>query len=58
MARATAKKKCCQDKPRCKTCPVVLKRLADAGYAERLDLRTYELTGKPKKSVLAAARTR
>jgi hypothetical protein len=58
MAKATAKKKCCKDTPRCKTCPVVLKRLADAGYAKRIDLRKYELTGKPKKSVLTAARTR
>jgi hypothetical protein len=58
MGRATAKKKCCKDKPRCKTCPVVLKRLADAGYAERVDLRNYEITQKPKRSVLAAARAR
>jgi hypothetical protein len=54
----TAKKKCCKDKPRCKTCPVVLKRLSDAGHLERLDLRTYEKVSKPKKSVLAAARAR
>jgi hypothetical protein len=58
MAKVTAKKKCCQDKPRCQTCPVVLKRLSDAGFADRLDLRKYKITSKPKKSALAAARTR
>jgi hypothetical protein len=58
MAKVTAKKKCCKDKPRCRTCPVVLKRLADAGYADRLDLRKYKLTGKPKKAVLTALRAR
>jgi hypothetical protein len=30
-----AKKKCCKDKPRCASCPVVLMRLAAMGYAER-----------------------
>ena len=58
MAKVTAKKKCCKDKPRCKACPVVLKRLSDAGYSERLDLRTYKIIAKPKKAVLAAARAR
>jgi hypothetical protein len=58
MAKVTAKRKCCKDKPRCSACPVVLKRLSDAGFAERLDLRTYKLTGKPKKAVRAAARAR
>jgi hypothetical protein len=58
MSKVTAKKKCCRDKPRCKTCPVVLKRLADAGFAERLDTRKYAFTQKPSKSALAAARAR
>jgi hypothetical protein len=58
MAKVKAKKKCCRDKPRCQSCPVVLKRLADAGFADRLDLRKYKITAKPKKSVLAAARAR
>lgn len=58
MAKVTAKKKCCRDKPRCKSCPVVLKRLSDSGHLERLDLRTYKITSKPKKSEMAAARTR
>ena len=54
----TAKKKCCKDKPRCKKCPVVLKRLADAGCAERLDLRHYVVDKKVKKKVLKKARER
>jgi len=28
------KKRCCQSRPRCKRCPVVLKRLRKAGLAE------------------------
>ncbi|TCO52197.1 hypothetical protein EV646_1011194 [Kribbella antiqua] len=54
----TAKKKCCKDKPRCKKCPVVLKRLADAGCAERCDLRHYLVDKKIPKKVLKKARQR
>lgn len=51
------KKKCCKDKPRCKTCPVVWKRLSAEGHAERLDVRRYVPTGKiPKKTFKAARR--
>ncbi len=52
----TAKKKCCKDKPRCKKCPVVLKRLADAGCAERLDRVHYMVDKKVPKKVLKEAR--
>jgi hypothetical protein len=49
-----AKKSCCKDKPRCKKCPVVLKRLEDAGLAERVDKRTYLVVdGIPKKELKA-----
>ena len=58
MAKVTAKKNCCRDKPRCKSCPVVLKRLSDRGHLVRLDLRRYKVVGKPSKSELATARTR
>lgn len=54
----TAKKKCCRDKPRCSKCPVVLKRLAAAGVAERKDSRTYKVDKKVPKKLLATARTR
>ena len=51
-----AKKSSCQDDPRCKKCPVVLKRLAAAGLAERVDKRTYELSDALTKKELKAAR--
>ena len=38
MAKAKlvkAKKRCCKSRPRCKRCPVVMKRLSKAGLAER-----------------------
>lgn len=62
MPSVTAKKKCCKDKPRCKKCPLVLKRLADAGYAERKgsrsDGREFKVSAKVPKKVLKAARAR
>ncbi|WP_157630528.1 hypothetical protein [Kribbella catacumbae] len=58
MPSMTAKKKCCKDKPRCKKCPVVLKRLADAGCAERLDLRHYVVDKKLPKKLLKKLRAR
>lgn len=44
-----AKKKCCGSNPRCKRCPVVLKRLAKDGFAERLSRRLYIVEHVPKK---------
>jgi hypothetical protein len=35
------KRKCCKSRPRCKRCPVVWKRLASQGYAERESKRRY-----------------
>ncbi len=55
--RVKTKKSCCKDKPRCKTCPVVLKRLAMAGLAERLDKRMYVLSGDVTKKQIKAARS-
>ncbi len=52
------KKRCCKDRPRCKRCPVVLKRLADDGLATRLDKRQYELSPDLGKKQLRAARKR
>ena len=51
-----AKKRCCKDKPRCKRCPVVCKRLAAMGYAERVSKRRFELDRKPPKKAVKAAR--
>ncbi|MDQ3631185.1 MAG: hypothetical protein M3417_07975 [Actinomycetota bacterium] len=52
----TAKKPCCEDKPRCKRCPVVLKRLTDAGLAERVHKRVYRISDGVTKKQLKAAR--
>jgi len=48
------KAKCCKDDPRCKKCPVVLKRLADAGLAERQGNRYLVPKDLPKKRLKAA----
>ncbi len=53
-----AKKRCCQDKPRCKRCPVVLKRLSGAGLAERMSKRVYIIEMPLPKKKLKAARAR
>jgi len=52
------KKKCCQDGPRCKRCPVVWKRLAKAGYAERTGKLEYRMISIVPKPALKAARAR
>ena len=51
-----SKKRCCKDRPRCKRCPVVCKRLENAGYAERHDKHTWTLLVIPPKKALKAAR--
>jgi hypothetical protein len=51
------KKSCCKSDPRCKRCPVVAKRLAAGGFAERTGRRTY-VVDAPKKVVKAARRKR
>jgi hypothetical protein len=49
------KQRCCTSDPRCKRCPVVARRLAAAGLAERTGRRTYVVTA-PKKAVKRARR--
>lgn len=51
-----AKKSCCKDKPRCKKCPVVLKRLEAAGLAARVEKRTYLVADDVRKRDMRAAR--
>jgi hypothetical protein len=51
------KKTCCQDDPRCKRCPVVLKRLEKQGFAEKQGKR-YVFVEKVPKKRLKAARAR
>ena len=50
------KKRCCKSSPRCKRCPVVCKRLARAGLAEKRKDGRYKLTVKLRKKDLKAAR--
>ncbi len=53
-----AKKECCKDAPRCKRCPVVLKRLLRQGLAEQVSKREFVLSADLRKKQLAAARAR
>ena len=53
-----AKRPCCKDRPRCKRCPVVLKRLEKAGLAEARGGRRYVLDPDLEKSALKLARGR
>ena len=49
------KKRCCKSRPRCRRCPVVMKRLSDAGLAERQSKRRYVIPKKiPKRSLKKA----
>jgi len=50
-----ARKRCCESAPRCKSCPVVLKRLASQGLAQRESRRRYVVWG-PKRALKAARR--
>jgi hypothetical protein len=50
-----AKKRCCKDRPRCKRCPVVLKRLEAQGLAVKSG-RRYVVSKRLKKKQLKAAR--
>jgi hypothetical protein len=50
------KKRCCKSKPRCKRCPVVCKRLAKQGLAEKRDDGRFVLSKELRKKQLKAAR--
>ncbi len=51
------KKGCCKSDPRCKRCPVVMKRLEKLGVAEKQENR-YLLSKDLRKKQLKAARAR
>ncbi len=55
-ATVKAKKRCCKDSPRCKKCPVVMKKLERQGLAERHS--KFEYTVRAKKRDIKAARAR
>jgi hypothetical protein len=50
------KKRCCTSSPRCRRCPVVLRRLGKAGLAERTGARTWALDPAIRKRDLRKAR--
>jgi len=58
LAGATirTKTKCCRDRPRCKRCPVVCKKLMRQGLAEKVEGGRYVLSVDLSKKQLKAAR--
>jgi hypothetical protein len=50
------KRKCCKSKTRCKRCPVVWKKLARQGYAERHGKVSYVVIDVVPKGALKRAR--
>jgi len=52
------KKGCCKSKPRCKRCPVVVKRLQNAGLAKRRSDGFVVISPALTKKQLKAARHR
>ena len=50
------KKRCCGSQPRCKRCPVVCKRLAKRGLAERRDDGKFVLSVELRKKQYKRAR--
>jgi hypothetical protein len=52
------KKRCCKSRPRCKRCPVVCKRLASDGLADRRKDGRYVILDVMTKKQLKAARAR
>ena len=52
------KKGCCRSDPRCKRCPVVVKRLVKRGHAKRRDDGLVVISPTLKKKQLKAARKR
>lgn len=56
-AVVTPKRECCHSSPRCKRCPVVMRRLARQGYATRIDERSYVLAPGLRKKLMKAARS-
>ena len=58
MPKVTAKKKCCEDKPRCSNCPEVLTRLTKMGYAKKDGGTDYKVSAKIPKKARMVARAR
>ena len=54
--KLTSKSSCCKDRPRCKRCPVVCKRLEQAGHLSRVGKRKWVVEVPVTKKLLKAAR--
>jgi hypothetical protein len=54
--RIKAKRKCCKERPRCKRCPIVCRRLERQGYLDRTSKRVFVPKGKVPKKAKRAAR--
>ena len=54
--KLTAKTPCCKSKTRCKRCPVVYKRLEQAGHLSRVSKRKWVVDEPVSKKLLTAAR--
>jgi len=52
------KKKCCKSGPRCKRCPVAMKKLERRGLATRTGKRSYLVSLEATKADLKSARAR
>jgi hypothetical protein len=50
------KKKCCDDRPRCSSCPVLWERLERSGAAVLVERRRYRVLREPSKKEWRAAR--
>ena len=57
-AHIKCKAKCCKSKTRCKRCPVVWKRLAKEGYAQRHGKIQYVVIDVVPKRAIKSARGR
>lgn len=58
VRKVRPKSRCCKSRPRCKRCPVVLKRLEKAGYARKTAKGNYKVLDPLPKAVRKAARAR
>ncbi len=58
MPKVHPKPRCCKSGPRCRRCPVVLKRLEKAGYARRTAKGNFKVVKVLPKAALKTARAR
>jgi hypothetical protein len=52
----TVKKRCCDDRPRCRSCPYVWERLASCGWADAVARRRFVVRTEVPTDVMKLAR--